>query len=246
MLRRPRLLIVALLGLSCWAPVAEAQPRGYSLHADAAGPGAPSGVTERDFLLLGERLWQCYARELTGSELPDWARERLRLRLRFDRGRVTGVRVSRRARVPAGVRSCIEALRVPVPHGSSRPTGTWVQTFSLLVERVIRGTASLRGVTVEGSAATATALRAQLPGLLPQLRMAYQRAMRDEPSIAGVVEARFEVSPEGRVSALRVLAPAETSRPLPALVRAALSRARFSSPDHAPARVRVTLAFTPG
>ena len=248
MLRRPRLLIAALLGLSCWAPVAEAQHSDYYLYPAAPGAGAPSGVTPRDLTTLSERLWACYGAELTGDAMPDWARDELRLRVRFDRGRLTGVRVSRQARVPAGVRSCIEGLRLPAPAGGSRPTGTWVQTYELrrIIERVIRGSASLRGVTVEGRPSVAGALRAQLADLAPRLRHAYGRAMRRDPGLAGVIEARFEVTPEGRVSNLRVRASEGASADLSPVVRSTLERTRFRLPERDSARVRITVAFTPG
>lgn len=70
MLRRPRLLIAALLGLSCWAPVAEAQHPDYYLYPVAPGGGAPSGVTWRDLTTLSERLWACYGSDLTGDAMP--------------------------------------------------------------------------------------------------------------------------------------------------------------------------------
>ena len=113
-------------------------------------------------------------------------------------------------------------------------------------EGAVRGQVQLAAVdseSVEGASterAVSMVLRAQLPGL----RGCYERALRINPTLAGVVTMRFVINASGRVSELTATG-VDSAPEVSACTGARVRRTVFPAPRTAPEAVAVSLRFEP-
>ena len=114
-------------------------------------------------------------------------------------------------------------------------------------ERVIRGTASVGAEGDQGSEGEldARGVASRIRARVGAIRGCYERALRDHPTLAGRIEVRFTIGPEGRVNSIRPEGLPEAPE-VGACVANVIRRVEFPRPTGGAVEFSFPFTFSPG